>query len=1079
MSTLEIKQRERNARPTAEGRGGGGGKGGGKAKTPTEAPNTLRSRAVARVVDVVSEGPIGGLVNGMKSIYFDNTPLQNADGSFNFSGVEVAERIGSPYQDPAPGTPATESSEGVGAQVKRNEPVVRTIQNANVDAVRVTVRIPALMNVEDDGDIVGTSVSIAIDVQSTGDSWIEQVADTIHGKTTSPYDVAYRIELPPGGSPWNVRVRRLTDDSSRVTLSNDTYWAFYTEIIDHRLIYPDTAYYAVSADAEAFGGAIPSRSYEIYGQLMKVPSNYDPFTRAYDGDWDGQFKESWSDNPAWVFYMMATHTRFGLGQWIEESTVSKWALYEIAKYCDELVPDGFGGMEPRFRFNGTINTREDALKVLQLIASCFRGMGFWAGGSIVATQDRPTDPIILVSPANVIDGHFEYSGTGFKSRHSVALVTWNDPEDAYRQAIEAIEDPDLIDKYGWRPAEVVAYGCTSRGQAHRVGKWLLDSEKHENQLVVYRASFDHMVADGTAVMPGDVILLQDPSFSGVRFGGRIAQASVSEVTIDAPVTLESGQTYTLHVVLPDGTLGEVAVDNSPGETTTLTLAQNLPTAPQSAAMWVITASNVAPRQFRVVGVRETEKNIVEVTALLHDPTKYVRVEQGIILEKPAFSIVGTGPLVAPTDMTFHEYLYRVGPTSKAAVTVSWSPPANEPRVSYYEVQIRRPGEAFGRYQETTDIKVDIDDTVPGSYGFRVRAIDPVGNKSPWLTRDPVALLALNQPPENVLGFNMQIVGDSAHLSWLPVMDAHLSYYRIKFQAVLTGASWGGGTILVDRVSRDATGITVPAMVGTYMIKAVTTSGIQSVTAALVTSNVSSLRGFNAVATVREDPEFTGTKNGVVVDDDVLILASNGAEGFVSEGVYNFSQVTDLTDVYTSRLTAQLTAFGANTANVMSSWVRLSDVERLSGTDPEEWDVVLQTSITNGDPNDPEAVWSEWQDFVVGDYTGRGFRFRLVLRTERPFVTPRVITLRTSIDMPDRVDGHRNVFCPVDGIRVQFEPAFGAAPAVAITLQGAAEGDQVVLSNETAEGFDVQVMNDTVGVERTFNWIARGYGFVGG
>jgi predicted phage tail protein len=1059
--------------------GQGGGKGGSGGRAPRESPNTLRSKAVARVVDVVAEGPIQGLVDGMKSIFFDGTPLENADGSFNFTGVEVIERIGQPTQEPVPGYPSIESSVGVGVAVLAATPVTRTLANGNLDAVRVTLRTPQLMRVKGNGDIVETEISFAIDVQASGGSFVEVLADTIRGKTTSPYDVAYRVELPAGGAPWTVRVRRLTADSAVLTLSNDLSWVFYTEIIDHRMIYPDTAYFALSVDSAAFGNAVPVRAYEIDGIEMKIPGNYDPATRAYDGDWDGSFTTAWTDNPAWVFYLLATHERFGLGRWLEESLLDKWALYQIAVYCDELVDDGAGGLEPRFTFNGVIETREEALKVLQLIAGAFRGMAYWSGSLLTATQDRPTDPAVLVTPANVLDGTFNYSGIGFKARHSVAMVTWNDPADGYRTAIELVEDAELLERYGWRPADTVAYGCTSRGQAHRLGKWLLDSERHENQVLTYQASFDHMVADGTAVLPGDVILVQDPSFAGVRFGGRLAVPGTTAVELDAEVTLEVGENYVLHVVLPDGTLAEIGVASPAGTTAELELDGDLPTAPLVGAMWVLTASNVAPRTFRVLGVREVEKNVVEVTALLHDPTKYARVEEGVILESPPFSVIPGGPLLPPTDMTLREYVYRSVGTPRAAVAVSWKAPANEPRAAFYEVQVSRPGRSFVAQRETAELQTDVTDIEPGVHGFRVRALDATGNRSPWLTRAAVVLTGLDVRPADVTGFNLQSLGDTAHLSWVGVDDPGLSHYRIKFQPTLASATWGRGVDLVSRVSRDATGIALPAMIGTYMIKGESALGRQSVNAAFVVTNVLKLHGLNVVAGLAEQPDFDGVKTGLAVDMSTNALRLDQTGGiYEAAGLYEFALSIDLGQVFTSRVGARLDVSSFNPDVTMSSWDPLSSVDPISGADPSVWSATLQLSTTGDDPDD-SPDWAAWQNLAVGDYTARAYRFRLLLETADTDITPSVSRLEIEVDMPDRVTGARNVLSPVEGASIVYDPAFSAQPAVAITLQGATEGDQAVLSNESAEGFDIVVVNDGVGVARTFNWIAQGYGHVDG
>ena len=1058
-----------------EGAGGGGKGGGGRAKVAAPTPDTLRSAAYAKVIDVVSEGPIRGLVDGLGSVFFDDTPVQPPDAPANFQGVRVWERLGYAAQNTVSGFVGAETNQAVGTRVYAHSPVVRTVNDPFVTDVRFTVRLPQLFAINSNGQAVETAVRVDF-YDRYGDGPLIWIFGYIFaGKTTSPYEKSFHVPLLTNERPVELHVTREHHPDDQPNVFNETWWSFYTEIVGFRLIYPDTAYYAIGVNARDFGDRIPVRGYEVDGLLMKIPANYDPDTRQYSGTWNGQFKTDWTNNPAWVFYLLCTHERFGLGQWLQESQLDKWALYEIAGYCDELVPDGFGGSEPRFTFNGVINTRDEALKVLQLVASCFRGMAYWNGTAVTATQDRPTDPVILVAPANVENGEFDYSGVGYKARHSVAMITWIDPGDGYRSSIEAVEDPDLIHRYGWRPIELVAYGCTSRGQAHRMGKWVLDSEKHSTQTVTYRASFDHMIADGTAVLPGDVILVQDPSHAGVRFGGRLTAAQLNRAWLDAPVTLLGGETYQIHLVMPDGTLAARTVTDGPGTTTDVSFA-NLSMIPLDGAMWVITASNVAPRQFRVVHVEEVEKNLVQVTALQHDPAKYARVEQGIVLDPPSFSLMPTGPLPAPANLTFVEYLYQTLGVPKAAVTLSWTPPVDS-RVSFFEVHVRRPGQSWRFEEETSGVRVDIPEIEPGVYGFRVRSVDTLGNRSPWEVLDSANLIGLDVRPGDVEGFTLQVLGDTVHLSWLRLTDPHLDHYRVKFQSVLQNATWGQGIDLVDRVSRDATGIALPSMIGTYMIKGESATGRQSVNAARVKTNISKVHGLAAIEEIIESPDFLGVKTGTVVNPVSNALQLVAADGvFVAEGGYAFAAPIELPGILTCRVLAELQASSFKPNDTMATWQPLAVAEPLSGADASSWVVRLQIS-TAQQALDDAPQWSDWQNLVVGDHTARSWRFRAVLQTFDLSITPSVSLLRVELDLPVRVDGRQNVLCPADGLAVTFDPPFQSVPAVTTTLHAASAGDQLVLTDETATGFSIQVVNDGVGVARSFNWMAQGYGHV--
>ena len=480
------------------GRKGGKGASSAASRVAVEDPNTLQSTSYARVVDLISEGPIVGLVNGLQSVYFDKTPLANEDDSTNFSGVTVVSREGYPDQEHIPGFPSAETEVSVSTEIKFGTPVVRSITNPEVDAVRVKIQIPTLSYQDaSTGDMHGSSVQVAIDVRAANSSWAIATTDYIQGKTTSTYERQYRVNLS-GAAPWDIRVRRLTEDSDQVNLRNQTLWSTYTEIIDAKLSYPDSALIGLEVDAQQFGSSIPERAYQVRGRIISVPSNYDPDSRSYTGLWDGTFKQAWSNNPAWVFYDMATNTRYGAGL----SKTDKWSLYEIGRYCDERVPDGQGGTEPRFVLNTVINSQAEAYNVLNTLASAFRGMIYWGANEVVAVQDAPADAVKIVTPASIIEGSLKIVGSSRTARHSVARVTWNDPADFYQSAIEVVEDADLIEQYGYTTTDVTAYGCTTRSQAHRFGRWILYSESAETDSVEYQTGTDH--AD---VRPGDIIKL--------------------------------------------------------------------------------------------------------------------------------------------------------------------------------------------------------------------------------------------------------------------------------------------------------------------------------------------------------------------------------------------------------------------------------------------------------------------------------------------------------------------------------------------------------------------------------------------
>lgn len=531
----------------AKGGKSGGSSGGGL----KEDPDSLRSASYVRVLDLVSEGEIAGLVDGAKSIYFDNVPLQNADGTYNFKDVVWAATAGTQGQAAIAQFTGTESITSSGVEIKKATPVEFVVSDAGVDLVRVAIQVPALSETNtSSGNISGTKVDFKIEVKGSNTAFSQAVSDTISGKTTSGYVREHTINPSAyGAAPWTFRITRLTDDSSSSTLQNKTYLSSYSQINTEKFRYPNSAMVGVSVDAKQFS-SIPVRTYDLKLKIVKVPVNYDPVARTYTGSWNGTFKWAWTDNPAWVFYDLVTNTRYGLGEYINESLVDKWGLYEVAKYCDQLVPNGYGGTEPRFTCNLYLQSREDAFKVLQDLASIFRGMVYWMGGSVTVVQDSPKTPIYQFTNGNVVDGLFHRESSDIKSRHNVALVTWNNPANAYQQEVEYVADEELIQQWGFvNQTEIAAFGCTSRGQARRAGRWLLYTERFETNTISFAVG-----ADGAIPYPGCLVQISDANKAGERRGGRLMAASSTTATLDAPVTLATGVAYTLWAVLPDGSM---------------------------------------------------------------------------------------------------------------------------------------------------------------------------------------------------------------------------------------------------------------------------------------------------------------------------------------------------------------------------------------------------------------------------------------------------------------------------------------------------------------------------------------------
>ncbi len=782
-------------RPIATAQKGGGKSGGGATRTAEESPNTLRSQATVKIVDLVGEGEIGGLVNGLKSAYLDNTPVQNNDGSFNFSGYTLEQRIGLPDQDPMPGFSQQETGVEVGADVTFNTPIVRTITDPVVDVARVTLGISALFEQDTkNGDLKPSSVEIAIDYQSNGGGFTQVVRDVIQGKTNSPYQRSYDVRLI-GEAPHTIRMRRITPDSDLASVKNETRWETLFEIVEAKMIYPDSALFGITVDAKQFGSTAAERSYDVYGLVIDVPTNYDPVTRQYTGIWDGTFKRAVCNNPAWVLRDIIQHKRYGLGKRVPISSVDKYGLYAVAQYCDQLIPDGVGGMQPRYTINTVVNSHVSAYNLLTSIASAFRGFIYWGSNSVVVSQDRPEDPSMLVTPANVIDGRLSYQTNVDKQKlRSVAIVYWNDPNDNYRLTPEIVENEALVRRIGWEPGQsVVRFGCTNRAEAHYAAKWILEDQDNANKSVRYDAIDDHGF-----VRPGTIIAVADPKFTAGRRGGRVKAADANSLTVDFPITL-AGQAYHLRAMLPDGTVSRRPVTNGPGATSTLTLGGTAWTTPPGVgSVWSLDSDTVVNRQFRVRTIGADEPPF-PVTATLFDPTSFARVEQGADLAPSNFLEIITGPLEVPTDLAVIEFLLNDGNSAVPAVQFSWKS-ATDPRIMLYQARFQRPGGEWEAAEDGSALSRIVRNAEPGTWNFMVRAVDALGNKTAWATGSVVLDGQVDALP-NVTGVNVitDINAATATLVWTKPVDQRPLRFELMYNIVNNYAE-AGSLGLVDTES---------------------------------------------------------------------------------------------------------------------------------------------------------------------------------------------------------------------------------------------------------------------------------------
>ncbi|EBP7951336.1 host specificity protein J [Salmonella enterica] len=596
-------------------------KGGGKGHTPREAKDDLKSTQQLSVIDALSEGPIVGPVNGLQSVLINNTPVVDADGNSNIHGVTVVYQVGETPQSPLEGFEASGAETVLGVEVKHDNPVTRTVVSENIDRLRFTFGVQMLQETTDKGDRNPSSVNLLIQFQRSG-VWNTEFDITINGKITTQYLASVVADnLPP--RPFSVRMVRVTPDSTTDRLQNKTLWSSYTEIIDIRQGYPGTAVAGLLVDAEQFGSQQVTRNYHLRGRIFQVPSNYDPDTRTYTGLWDGTLKPAYTNNPAWCTMDILTHPRYGLGRRIGVADVDKWALYAIAQYCDQQVPDGFGGTEPRMTLNAYMTSQRKAYDVLADFCSVMRCMPVWNGSRMTFVQDRPSDSAWTYTNSNVVGGRFKYSFSALKDRHNAIEVRYTDPLNGWQTSMELVEDHASQIRYGRNLLKMDAFGCTSRGQAHRTGLWVMMTELLETQTVDFSVG-----AEGLRHTPGDIIEVCDNDYAGASIGGRITDLDISTrtLTLDREITLPESGAATLNIVGPDGTPFSTEIQSQPAPDRVV--LKVMPETVQPYSIWGLKLPSLKRRLFRCVRIKEDDDGTYAITAVQHVPEKESIVDNG-------------------------------------------------------------------------------------------------------------------------------------------------------------------------------------------------------------------------------------------------------------------------------------------------------------------------------------------------------------------------------------------------------------------------------------------------------------------
>ncbi len=906
------------------GGGGGGGKTGGGG-TPTEADDTLQSKQFASVLDAISEGEIGGLEDGNKSIFLDNTPIEAADGSNNFEGFSVVTRVGTQGQTHLSGSfNTTERETSVGVEVTKDTSVTRSITDTDVDRLRLTLTIPSLQRLKDDGDIVGNSVEIKIQIQYNNGGYNDVITDTIRGKSSSLYQRDYLVSLT-GDFPVDVRMVRVSADETTQKRSSTTIFQSFTEIIDEKFRYPNSALVGLRFDSSQFS-SIPTRKYLIRGIKVKIPSNATVDTTThlgrltYSGIWDGTFQAAtWTNDPAWCLYDLLISERYGAG--VPESTLDKYDFFAISQYCNELVDDGAGDQEPRFSLNMLINSRDEVYNVIQQMTAIFRGIAYYGAGTLQLLQDKPSDPQYLLGPSNVVDGLFQYQGTSQKARHTVVVVAWQSYDTRGDIEYEYVEDHDAVAKYGIIKKDIKAIGCYSQGQAHRIGKWTLLSEQNLTETI----QFSVAIESGIVLRPGMVIDIADPVRAGVRRSGRVIHATKTKITTDSAdnlvTSLAAANNPKLSVILPTGlveqrdvpvggitvvggqetdSVGDFHLENGDvllledgndyalqgdliPDGAEIDVTSAFSEKPAVGSVFLFQNDDIQSQQFRVVSVVESGEGIYGVSAVAYNSTIYDAVETDNELTDRDISDLSIIP--DPVDsISFEEFLYQQSNSVLVGALVSWK--HDRANLNDFRVQYRIDDDNWEALM-TASPSVTLRRLRAGRLYVQIQAKNSLG-KGSQITSADFQLEGKTAAPANVADFSMIPVNGQARLTWTQSTDLDVrvgGYVRLRHSPDLSGVTWQKSTSISKRLSGSATEAYADLKSGTYSAKFVDSGGRESLVAALIEFTKADLDSVEVVGALSstEDPSFAGTKTNLTVDtvNNELELAASGDEGFTN------------------------------------------------------------------------------------------------------------------------------------------------------------------------------------------------------
>jgi hypothetical protein len=963
-----------------------------------------------------------------------------------------------------------------------------------------------LERVNNQGDLLGSSVTFAFEVQYNGGGFTEVAEEKISGRTADKYERDYIVNLD-GDFPVDIRVVRKTANSTDTNV-RDTIWTTYTELVYTKLRYPNSALVKVRFDASQFN-SIPPRSYRIRGIKVKLPNNatVDQNTGrvTYSGTWTGTFGAAqWCADPAWILYDLLISKRYGFGDHIAEAQLDKFGFYSASQYCNELVDDGLDGQEPRFQCHATIQNQYEAYKLINDLCSVMRAQPYWSTGTLTFSQDKPTDSTYLFNRSNVLEPGFSYAGSDLKTRHTVAVVGYLDLE-TREINYESVEDRDAIEKYGVVTTQVRAFACTSRGQANRLGRWILFSEQQETEVISFTASIEA----GALIRPGAVIDVQDPVRAGVRYGGRISSATTEVITVDDATGLPSSDA-TLSVLLPDGTLETKDISAVSGNQ--ISVATAFSVAPNSNSVWIVQTDSIQTQQYRVLTVKETDGHLYAITGLKYNSSKYAYVESGAKLQTRSISNLNAIPN-PPTSPKAEEKFYVSNSKAKVKIILSWQAVKGIPQ---YKIRYRVDD---NNWESVIVVKPDVEilDTIAGDYVFEIYSINSLGRQSSDYTEFNFSAVGKTAVPGAVQNLSFErINANSGRLKWdasteIDVLNGGKVYIRHSSLTDGTG-TWSNSVDLIEAVAGNSTEAIIPAVEGEVLVKFEDDGARQSATATSVIIDFPDTLGEFVVQNRREDqdvPPFQGTATDCFYSEEYDALAIDGDEDIDDEAdfddvpnfdflgnvltvaTYEFKNTLDLETVYSLDLQRRFVTRGFYPDNLIDNLTANIDTwDSFDGDVVDSVNAVLQLRRTDDDPAGT-PTWTAWQEFVNGTFKGRAFQFRAQLESSDVNQNILIDELGYKATFQRRTDqSTATVTSSAGATNVTFANPFftgttvlggvnSSLPSVGVTAQNMQGGDYFEISNVSSTGFTVHFKDSgDASISRNFDWSATGFGLVG-